>query len=818
MLHGSSDLSPAWANTPRILHVNVDPRLRDLSTSALKRRPLVTRQPKNESVQAGQVARFIARASGAPAPHVRWQERHGSGKPWEKVANATSTTYSFTTWRSENGYQYRAVFTNSIGSATTRVATLQVKPVSTTPPSTQPVTAAPVITGQPSSTTVTSGSTAAFSASASGNPSPTVQWQASSNSGSSWSNVTGATSTTYSFTTSVSENGYEYRAAFTNSVGSATTKAATLTVNSATKNSTIIQSAPKSDSVTAGSPYPGNQLATTGGTGTVTFTVTTSNPAFTVSSSGAVSAPDTLGVGNYTVSGTDADTSGDVGTWSFQLTVTARDGTIAQSSPTSGTTTAGSSYSNQLATSGSSGTLTFTVTTSNPAFTVSSSGAVSAPDTLAVNDYTVSGTDADSFGDSGTWSFGLTVTARDGTITQSSPTSGTVTVGSTYSNQLETTGSGGTLTFTVTTSSPAFTVSSTGAVSAPDTLGVGNYTVSGTDADTFGDSGTWSFELTVNSASSGAPTITKQPVNDTVLSGQLATFTASATGNPSPTVQWQVSSNSGSSWSNVTGATSATYSFTTTSSENDNEYQAVFTNSVSLATTNAATLAVGPTGDTSTNWSGYFASGGTFTSVSGSWTVPTVTCTSDADEYSSEWIGIDGATDSTVEQDGVEADCQNGSPFYQAWYEFYSENTGPPKGVSSVDEIPIDESISPGDAMSASVSVASNEWTLKISDSTRNWTFTEGPILWTVPAEASAEWIAERPMVNGSLTSLADFGSVTFTAAAATENGSSESISALGATAIEMTNNGTGTTTLAAPLALNSTNEGFTDYWDATGP
>src|SRR5260370_25479978 len=46
-----------------------------------------------------------------------------------------------------------------------------------------------------------------------------------------FSNVSGATSTTLSFTTALSQSGNQYRAVFTNSAGTATTTAATLTVN-----------------------------------------------------------------------------------------------------------------------------------------------------------------------------------------------------------------------------------------------------------------------------------------------------------------------------------------------------------------------------------------------------------------------------------------------------------------------------------------------------------------------------------------------------------------------------------------------------------
>jgi hypothetical protein len=88
------------------------------------------------------------------------------------------------------------------------------------------------------------------------------------------------------------------------------------------------------------------------------------------------------------------------------------------------------------------------------------------------------------------------------------------------------------------------------------------------------------------------PTITTQPANQTVTAGQTATFTAAATGSPTPTVQWQVSTDGGVTFSNVSGATSTTLSFTTALSQSGNRYRAVFTNSAGTATTTAATLTV----------------------------------------------------------------------------------------------------------------------------------------------------------------------------------------------------------------------------------
>jgi hypothetical protein len=89
------------------------------------------------------------------------------------------------------------------------------------------------VTQNPTSITVSAGEPASFTASATGSPTIRVQWQVSSDGGVTFSNITGnasAPSTTLIFYTQVSENGYKYRAVFTNSAGTATSSAATLTV------------------------------------------------------------------------------------------------------------------------------------------------------------------------------------------------------------------------------------------------------------------------------------------------------------------------------------------------------------------------------------------------------------------------------------------------------------------------------------------------------------------------------------------------------------------------------------------------------------
>jgi len=89
------------------------------------------------------------------------------------------------------------------------------------------LTVAPSITTQPSDVTVAAGATVTFSAAASGSPTPTVQWQVSTNGGSTFSNIAGATATTYAFTATSGQNYYRFRAVFTNSAGSVATNSAT---------------------------------------------------------------------------------------------------------------------------------------------------------------------------------------------------------------------------------------------------------------------------------------------------------------------------------------------------------------------------------------------------------------------------------------------------------------------------------------------------------------------------------------------------------------------------------------------------------------
>lgn len=101
-------------------------------------------------------------------------------------------------------------------------------------------------------------------------------------------------------------------------------------------------------------------------------------------------------------------------------------------------------------------------------------------------------------------------------------------------------------------------------------------------------------DVDVYSVGNSMPIVTSQPANLTVADHDVFTFSASASGTPVPSVQWQVSTDSGATFNDISGATNSTYSATASLADNGNQYRAVFTNIVGSGTTHAATLTVNP--------------------------------------------------------------------------------------------------------------------------------------------------------------------------------------------------------------------------------
>jgi hypothetical protein len=92
------------------------------------------------------------------------------------------------------------------------------------------------------------------------------------------------------------------------------------------------------------------------------------------------------------------------------------------------------------------------------------------------------------------------------------------------------------------------------------------------------------------------PLVTTNPTSKTVIAGESATFTAAASGVPTPTVQWRLSTNGGATFTNDTtdaGNTTGTLTVAgTTLAESGYQYRAVFRSTAGEATSTAAKLTV----------------------------------------------------------------------------------------------------------------------------------------------------------------------------------------------------------------------------------
>lgn len=90
------------------------------------------------------------------------------------------------------------------------------------------------------------------------------------------------------------------------------------------------------------------------------------------------------------------------------------------------------------------------------------------------------------------------------------------------------------------------------------------------------------------------PVVTLDPSDVNICHGSTANFFAAATGNPAPTVQWQVTTNGGINWTDLPGETFTNLQFTAQIANNFSVYRAIFSNGGGADTTLVATLVVHP--------------------------------------------------------------------------------------------------------------------------------------------------------------------------------------------------------------------------------
>lgn len=199
--------------------------------------PTIAVQPSSQTFAEGNSVTFSVTANGSGTLTYQWR------KGGVAIGGATNSTYNIPSVLEADSGNYDVVITNSYGSITSNIATLTAG-------------VSPTITVQPAGQTKAIGQTITFTVTATGTATLTYQWKKDGVS------ISGATSSSYSFT-AVSSSGGDYTVVISNTFGSVTSSTATLVVG-------------VGPSITL---QPQNQSGPLGSS--ITFTVVASGPSLT---------------------------------------------------------------------------------------------------------------------------------------------------------------------------------------------------------------------------------------------------------------------------------------------------------------------------------------------------------------------------------------------------------------------------------------------------------------------------------------------------------------------------------------------------------
>jgi hypothetical protein len=200
---------------------------------------------------------------------------------------------------------------------------------------------------------------------------------------------------------------------------------------------------------------------------------------------------------------------------------------------------------------------------------------------------------------------------------------------------------------------------------------------------------------------------------------------------------------------------------------------------------------------TSHNWSGYFANGGHFTSVTGTWTVPQPNVTGGSG-IGATWVGIGGVDTTDLIQAGTQDATSGGNQVrFEAWIEMLPQRS---------QQVPL--AVAPGDSVSVALDeqgAGTGTWQITITNNSSGQTF-QTTVTYT-SSESSAEWIEEAPSGAGGILPLDNFNSVSITRASATQDGATVTLVEARVHAITMLN--ASNQPLAVPSALGRDGSSF---------
>lgn len=204
--------------------------------------PGVSSHPANQTVLAGATANFSITATGTLPLSYQWQ-KNGVDIGGATLSSYTTPATSF----GDSGATFRCRVTNSYGNVTSNVGILSVVTI-------------PNVTSDPANQTVTLGSPATFSVTATGTQPLSYQWQKNA------VDIGGATSSSYTTpATILADSGATFRCRVSNAYGNDTSNSAILNV----VNGPAISTHPSSDTVAVGATATFTVVAT--GTPTLSY-------------------------------------------------------------------------------------------------------------------------------------------------------------------------------------------------------------------------------------------------------------------------------------------------------------------------------------------------------------------------------------------------------------------------------------------------------------------------------------------------------------------------------------------------------------------
>ena len=174
--------------------------------------PVVIQPPASQTVVAGATVSFSVTAKGTAPLSYQWQFNSAD------LSDATGTSLTLTGVQPANEGGYTVVLTNSEGSVTSAVAVLTVL-------------VPPAITAQPQSLTNVAGTTASFSATATGSAPLIYRWQLNGLILANGGGISGATTNTLTIASVQATNAGSYTVVVSNAAGAVTSAVATLTVS-----------------------------------------------------------------------------------------------------------------------------------------------------------------------------------------------------------------------------------------------------------------------------------------------------------------------------------------------------------------------------------------------------------------------------------------------------------------------------------------------------------------------------------------------------------------------------------------------------------